>query len=164
LGLFLACFLWALQPSSVAATFGSTPAGQTPAFHFSSFQSAQQGSSLFSNTPSPAFNQQIGFGQQQPTQNLMMATSTVTTSPSMPQMLIGQSAVAGPPVQCAISSMPVCDFKILSITHGTCQVVFWFLLHLLSVVILCRLVQNGLDVANVSVRGLLISTVEGEIP
>ncbi|KAH8961584.1 hypothetical protein BDL97_05G056600 [Sphagnum fallax] len=96
-------------PSSVAATFGSTPAGQTPAFHFSSFQSAQQGSSLFSNTPSPAFNQQIGFGQQQPTQNLMMATSTVTTSPSMPQMLIGQSAVAGPPVQCAISSMPVSD-------------------------------------------------------
>jgi hypothetical protein len=27
----------------VAATFGSTPGGQTPAFHFSSFQSAQQG-------------------------------------------------------------------------------------------------------------------------
>lgn len=99
-----------------------------------------------------------------PTQNLMMATSTVTTLPSMPQMLIGQSAVAGPPVQCAISSMPVCDYKILSITHGTCQVVFWFLLHLSSVVILCQHVQNGLDVANVSVRCLLISTVEGEIP
>jgi hypothetical protein len=42
-------------------------------------------------------------------------------------------------------------------------VVFWFLLHLLSVVILCRHVQNGLDVANVSVRCLLISTVEGEV-
>jgi hypothetical protein len=56
-----------------------------------------------------------------PTQNLMMATSTVTTLPSMPQMLIGQSAVAGPPVQCAISSMPVCDYKILSITHGVRQ-------------------------------------------